>query len=189
MHLRPLPLAIAGVSLIAAVATPAAADILTGPITNPANGNTYYLLEPDSWDNSEAEAVALGGHLVTVNDAAENQWIYDTFDGGVGRNLWLGYNDVAVEGTFVWSSGETPGYTNWRPGEPNDGVGFPSSNQDYARMTAETPLNWDDISAEDALNPNLSGGMPFGVVEVVPEPTSIGLLGVAGLLTLKRRRR
>ena len=37
------------------------ADIIVGPITNPANGHDYYLLTPNNWTASEAEAEALGG--------------------------------------------------------------------------------------------------------------------------------
>ena len=31
-----------------------------------------------TWDQAEAEAVAQGGHLVTINDIAEHQWLLDT---------------------------------------------------------------------------------------------------------------
>ena len=48
---------------------PLTASILQGAVTNPANGHTYYLLTQNTWTASEAEAVTLGGHLVTANDA------------------------------------------------------------------------------------------------------------------------
>ena len=45
--------------------------ILTGPVTNAANGLAYYLPTQDTWTASQTEAVRLGGNLVTINDAAE----------------------------------------------------------------------------------------------------------------------
>jgi len=45
----------------------------------PENGHTYHLLELATWSDSEAEAVALGGHLATINDQAEQDWIWNTF--------------------------------------------------------------------------------------------------------------
>ena len=50
----------------------ARAAVLAGPLTNAANGHAYYLLSANSWTTSEAETRGLGGHLVTINDAAEN---------------------------------------------------------------------------------------------------------------------
>src|SRR6187401_3345421 len=50
-------------------------QIIAGPFTNAANGHFYYLLAAATWINSEATAVFYGGHLVTINNAAENQWV------------------------------------------------------------------------------------------------------------------
>jgi len=45
-------------------------------VTNPANGHSYYLLSSNTWTASQAEAAALGGNL-PINDAAENDWVFD----------------------------------------------------------------------------------------------------------------
>lgn len=39
-----------------------------------------------------------------------------------GGNWWIGLNDIAVEGTFEWSSGDPVVYTNWSSAEPNGGA-------------------------------------------------------------------
>src|SRR5437016_5866573 len=97
------------------------AYILAGPITNAANGHVYYLLSQDTWSASQAEARTLGGDLVTINDAGENQWVFNTFSsfGGVNRNLWIGLTDTQQSGQFSWASGQSVTYQNWSPGEPN----------------------------------------------------------------------
>jgi len=94
------------------------AEVLTGPITNVANGHWYFLLAPADWPSAEAEAVNLGGHLATIGDDAENAWVTNAFSmfGGVPRTLWMGLNDSAQEGDWVWVSGEPDPYRNWAPG-------------------------------------------------------------------------
>jgi hypothetical protein len=115
--------------------TASRAAILAGPITNAANGHIYYLLSPTNWPSAEAEAVSLGGHLATINDEEENTWVFNRFatNGGVARNLWLGLNDAAQEGHWVWVSGEAAAYRKWAPGEPNSGGGF-FPDEDQALM-------------------------------------------------------
>ncbi len=154
------------------------ATVIDGPVVNPANGHSYYLLEKDTWFASQAEAVTLGGNLATINDAAENIWVFATFAnlGGVNRGLWIGLNDAAVEGTFVWVSGEPVTYTNWAPGEPNSA----SELEDYVHI--ESPafngLMWNDRDG----NSYNSGSGRWGVVEVVPEPSTLALLTCALIL-------
>src|SRR5882757_2560053 len=105
-----------GVAIFPAIGL--AQTVLDGPQVNPANGHIYYLLTPAPWTTSENAAVSLGGHLTTINDDPEQVWVFNTFGtvGGVDRSLWIGLNDQAVEGNFVWASGETSAYTHWLPG-------------------------------------------------------------------------
>ena len=169
-------------------ASSASAVVLTGPVTNPADGHDYYLLTQDTWTNNEAEAVILGGHLAAINDAAENAYVFNTFAtfGGTSRTLWIGLNDLTVEGTFVWSSGEAVTYTNFAPGEPNDGDATTGS-QDYVSINGPQSGAMASLWDDDVNGPASTD--LYGVVEVVPEPAAAGLLGAAGLLALLRRRK
>ena len=97
-------------------------------VTNPANGHKYCLTNPGQWSDAKAEGIAAGGNLVTVNDQAEQDWLVQTF--GNTNRYWIGFTDENTEGSFEWVSGETPTYTNWLPGEPNDGNCY--ANEDYA---------------------------------------------------------
>ncbi len=132
-------------------------------VLNPANGHTYHLLEHSTWLAAEATAVLLGGHLVTINDQAESDWLIATFGEyptGTSNTLLLGFNDIDVEGQFEWTSGEPVTYTNWYPGEPNDS----GSGEDYTLM--KEPVygwQWNDYSGYD-------WSSYHGVVEVVTEP-------------------
>ncbi len=87
-------------------------------IHNPATGHYYALTDYDlSFSEAESQAQSWGGHLVTIDDQAEQDWLYETF--GVNP-FWIGFNDVDTEGTFVWTSGAPVTYSNWCDGEPND---------------------------------------------------------------------
>ncbi len=145
-------------------------QVLLGPVVNPANRNLYYLLSQDRWGSSQARAQALGGNLVTVDDEAENKWIFDTFAhfGGVERALWIGFNDLAQEGIFAWASGAPAGFTNWNPTEPNNS----GAGESFAHMIAKTTLlpadtagRWNDLGDTDV---DFVGAPLCGVVEAAP---------------------
>lgn len=93
--------------IVAFAATGTQARVLS---TASYNGHVYHLLEEADWYVSEAEAIRLGGHLVTINDADENTWIMDTFGQTAraqgGNGLWLGLNDAETEAQWQWASGE-----------------------------------------------------------------------------------
>lgn len=153
--------------------------VLAGPVVNPANGHIYYLLTTNTWAASEAEAISLGGHLATINNAAENQWVYSTFTtlaGTPNAALWIGLNDLAVEGEWVWASGQPVTYTYWFPGEPNNASGL----EDFAtiRPPSAAPPNgsWNDQWDR------IDGGPDypyFGVVEIDASPLEIEVASVA----------
>lgn len=172
--------------IVAAMASGARAAVLTGPIANPANGHEYFLLSQNDWTASEAEARSLGGHLVTINNADEDAWVVTAFAnyGNTPRALWLGLNDVAVEGAFVWASGEQVTYTNWGDGEPNDHQG----KEDWAHILPST--DWRFPHWNDTYDSSTTfGSAMHGVVEVVPEPASPALIVLIGTALAARRIR
>jgi hypothetical protein len=162
------------------VAMRSQAAVISGPIKNPSNGNTYYLLSQNNWTLSQLEAVSLGGNLVTINDLAENNWVVSQFSnfGGTARALWIGLSDAATEGTFVWASGEQSAYRNWGSGEPNNHLGV----EDWVHIFPSTDFRfgkWNDA-------PNSSNAFGFamhGVVEVkaIPEPSTLAIGALLGL--------
>ena len=129
-----LALSLALVTWTAAAQSTNVNKILAGPFTNAANGHFYYLLKTATWTQSEAWAVSLGGHLATVRNEHENQWLVNTFStyGGLNRPLFIGLTDNEVEGAFYWTSGEPLTYTKWNTtsGEPNNASG--AYEEDYA---------------------------------------------------------
>src|SRR5881628_2529702 len=104
---------------LVAFSASARAGILAGPVVNPANGHSYYLLSQNSWSNAEAEAVSLGGHLATIRNAAEQEWVFSTFN-AYGGALWIGLTDRDEVFSFRWVSGEPFSYTNWGGGQPDN---------------------------------------------------------------------
>ena len=93
--------------------------VIAGPVTNPANGHTYYLLSPSTWTKAEAEAIRFGGHLATIRNAAEDRWVLATL-GSFSRALWIGLNDRNKIRQYTWSSGEAVTYVNWSGGQPDN---------------------------------------------------------------------
>ncbi len=80
------------------------------------NDSAYIIVEGPTWEEAEANAVILGGHLVTINDEDENQWLVDNFPHETSwYTYWIGLNDENEEGVYQWSSGEEFSYSNWRP--------------------------------------------------------------------------
>jgi hypothetical protein len=102
------------------------------------NGHTY-LAYPTTltWPQAEAYAQSLGGHLATVNDAGENQWLRTNY---ADNAYWIGFNDLTNEGTFQWASGESITYSNWAGGYPlgND----PGGAYDFVYLWANNDGRW-----------------------------------------------
>ena len=106
--------------LLLAALTPSALVAQAGTwIQSPVNGHYYALTPPGDWESTRAWAQANQAELVTIRNAAEQQWLVQTFVTPQQATRWIGFNDLAQQGQWVWSSGEPVTFTNWGGGEPN----------------------------------------------------------------------
>ncbi|MFZ4526239.1 MAG: DUF4347 domain-containing protein [Chlorobium sp.] len=128
------------------------------------NGHTYLLINASTWLEAEAEAVKLGGHLVTINNQEENNWLVKTFGNDC---FYIGLTDQAQEGVWKWISGEPVTYIHWISGEPNN-----AGDEDYSH------LNWMYIGGWNDINNYASYTTSKAIIEInIKNDTFIGGLG------------
>jgi formylglycine-generating enzyme required for sulfatase activity len=105
-----------------------------------ATGHNYlFCTMKRSWQDGRDFCRSFGGDLIAVGDDLENYWLLDylILD---SSNYWIGLNDRAVEGNYVWSHGSPAGFTYFAPGEPNGGAA-----DNCIQTLDETEDKWDDI--------------------------------------------
>ncbi|WKW47183.1 T9SS type A sorting domain-containing protein [Myroides sp. JBRI-B21084] len=153
------------------------------------NGKTYEIIkEKKTWVNAAACAVERGGYLAEINDAAEQTAIFNQLntnagittsnttapDGGGAAYAWIGGNDMATEGMWIWDgNNDAVGTQFWqgtKTGSPVGGLynnwgnepdNFGTNGQDgLAIALTNWPLGvagqWNDVN---------DGNMLYYVVE------------------------
>lgn len=150
--------------------------MVSGQCASPSNiysfeydGKLYEIIkENKSWANAAICAVERGAILTEINDASEQDAIFQELttnagidvnntiapDGGGGSYVWIGGNDLVEEGVWIWDG-------------DNDFIGV----QFWMGDTSGGPVgglynNWgdepDDFQGQDALGLSLNG-WPLGV--------------------------
>ena len=113
--------------------------------------SAYVIVQGPTWEEAEANAVKLGGHLVTINDAAENEWIKTSYSTN-NSSIWIGFNDNSKEGSWVWSSGDSSAFTAWNSGEPDGQANYKSTeNAAHLVLTGGIAGKWQDIPYNSSL--------------------------------------
>ena len=113
-------------------------NVCTGCTTQQFGGHAYLFCGAANWSTASGDCRAIGNYeMVKISSAAEQAFVV----GAIGSNdYWLGLNDIATEGTFVWSDGTALGsYTAWASGEPSDFFG-----EDCAVLESTNSGQWND---------------------------------------------
>ena len=93
-----------------------------------------------NWADAETTCEDYGYTLLVVDDATEDAWADGVADTYSTDKWWFGYDDITLEGSWVWVDGSSSTYTNWGSSEPNDSGG----NEDCAQLNRYTDGTWND---------------------------------------------
>lgn len=157
------------------------------------NGHQYLAVPKFSgltWNMANTLAHQQNGYLAVITSQAENDFVYGLIN---SSQFFTSYNGSGPAiggfqpagspesgGGWSWVTGEAWNYTNWLPGSPDGGTWENNLHFFSGTMGRSTPsAKWNDINANDT---NIGGY----VVEVVPEPSSLAILGCASLLFARR---
>lgn len=102
------------------------------------NNHTYlYMKHRVNWYNAKHACEAVDGHLLIINDKAENDFIKQIVD----NNTWLGLTDVENEDFWKWVDNTFLMWSDWGEGQPNN-----SRTENYAHYYSRLNYAWNDTN-------------------------------------------
>uniref|UniRef100_A0A3Q3FYE5 Galactose-specific lectin nattectin-like n=1 Tax=Kryptolebias marmoratus TaxID=37003 RepID=A0A3Q3FYE5_KRYMA len=77
------------------------------------------------WASSEQTCIAYGGNLASFHNINEFNFLRALVYGAIRsyKNTWVGGNDAAKDGVWMWTDGSRFDYIRWYKGEPNNSGG------------------------------------------------------------------
>ena len=128
------------------------------PVTEGGNGHSYLAIATEgaiSWTDASEVAKALGGHLVTLTSAAENDFVFHLIDsdrfwhhGYNFRGSWIGGYQLPgasePDGGWAWVTGEPFVFEFWAPRAPNNWGGVNENRIHFGTKRARVKT-WNDI--------------------------------------------
>ena len=146
----------------------------TEPVSFAYNGHIYKRFDVGfTWDNARMICEMLGGHLVTIADEDEQQFVQTMFgkegeeDEYTRNSYWMGAKVRAKQ--IYWVTDEKTEYTNWAPYQPDNayGIGEDSLMLYIKRnpVAATAPYLWNDLRADGTCNSEEFFGLNnFGLI-------------------------
>ena len=133
------------------------------PIADGGNDHSYLAIaleNPISWADANEMANMLGGHLVTLTSAAENDFVFHLIDSEMywypGINLrgpWTGGYQLPGSseptGGWSWVTGEPFTYEFWEAGQPNNYGGRNEDRIHFGNKRARVQT-WNDVAFDFA---------------------------------------
>ncbi|RMX40376.1 hypothetical protein pdam_00017503 [Pocillopora damicornis] len=81
----------------------------------------YFQDQLRGYSEAKAQCETFGASLATIHSKEESDYLWSLFSQS-GHNVWVGGNDEAVDGSWVWEDGMAwGGFTLWDSVEPNGG--------------------------------------------------------------------
>ena len=81
----------------------------------------YFQDQLRGYSEAKAQCETFEASLATIHSKEENDYLWSLFSQS-GHNVWVGGNDEAVDGSWVWEDGMAwGGFTLWDSVEPNGG--------------------------------------------------------------------
>ncbi|KAJ4934838.1 hypothetical protein JOQ06_007619, partial [Pogonophryne albipinna] len=80
----------------------------------------------NTWADAEVDCIALGGNLASIPNQGVYTFIRKIVNTATNANnqTWLGGNDLAKEGVWMWNDGTKFVAKNWSPGQPDNKGGL-----------------------------------------------------------------
>ena len=73
-------------------------------VESPVTGHWYAWQDGLTWNEAEAIGQAWGGHLVAMQSASENSWVFNQFYAGTSPVIYIGLSRNG--GWNTWTTGE-----------------------------------------------------------------------------------
>ncbi|XP_076807104.1 uncharacterized protein LOC143450437 isoform X3 [Clavelina lepadiformis] len=116
-------------------------------------GSSCYWISDFSltWAEAEAFCVEQGGHLVTIPDSVDQDFVFQQLAQSNFTDIWIGLNDLRSTYEYEWADGEQVTYTNWARQEPNNYEGKSENCVEMYRDTESYRVGgtWNDALCSD----------------------------------------
>ncbi|XP_039608767.1 low affinity immunoglobulin epsilon Fc receptor-like [Polypterus senegalus] len=102
----------------------------------------YFSTDKQTWQSSRDHCRTLGGHLVIIEDAMEQEFLKNKINIIGEKNYWIGLTDLANQGKYAWLDNRPldPKKSFWHSSQPN------SKNEHCVQIESEE--KWHDFPCE-----------------------------------------
>eukprot|EP01083_Nonionella_stella_P171713 587189_1 len=105
----------------------------------------------NTWFGAKLYCEQLNSSLASVQSSEENTELTDLCLSASSLYCFIGLNDLSVEGQYEWVDATIYSYSNWNPGQPEDG-GATGVSQDCTVLATGDKTGWHDTWCDKEYN-------------------------------------